>query len=256
MKAIIWIIIIAALIAGGVFFFGNTDDTTTEVEGNAMQEEVITENEIEAQDQKPSEAVIIEEAHLLQDAYVVIHRADEEGKPGAVIGVSGLLKPGDNEGATVALTEEVAIGDEVFAMLHIDNGDEVYEFPGEDVPMKDDAGSVLMVKITFIEAMTENTHDGDTMMQEAKVFDVDGVNFAFSQTEIRVKKGDKVRINFTSTEGFHDWVVDEFDAKTERVQAGSTTSVEFVATETGTFEYYCSVGSHRQLGMVGTLIVE
>ncbi len=54
----------------------------------------------------------------------------------------------------------------------------------------------------------------------------------------------------------HDWVVDEFDAKIAQVAAGKTTSVEFVADKTGTFEYYCSVGKHRQNGMVGKLIVE
>jgi plastocyanin len=66
-----------------------------------------------------------------------------------------------------------------------------------------------------------------------------------------------VRINFTSEEGFHDWVVDEFEgATTEKLQAGGRDSIEFVADQSGTFEYYCSVGNHRELGMVGTLIVE
>jgi uncharacterized cupredoxin-like copper-binding protein len=50
--------------------------------------------------------------------------------------------------------------------------------------------------------------------------------------------------------------VDEFDARTVIVQPGQTAEVEFVADKTGTFEYYCSVGTHRQMGMVGKLIVE
>ena len=83
-----------------------------------------------------------------------------------------------------------------------------------------------------------------------------GTNFAFSQEEIRVKQGDTVRIEFESTEGFHDWVVDEFAAATAQVRPGTPTSVEFVANQAGTFEYYCSVGTHRQQGMVGNLIVE
>jgi uncharacterized cupredoxin-like copper-binding protein len=32
--------------------------------------------------------------------------------------------------------------------------------------------------------------------------------------------------------------------------------VQFVADKTGTFEFYCSVGNHRQMGMVGTLVVQ
>lgn len=91
---------------------------------------------------------------------------------------------------------------------------------------------------------------------DAKVFTVTARNFAFSQKEIRVKKGDTVRINLTSVEGFHDWVLPEFEAATKQISAGNSSSVEFTASKTGTFEYYCSVGSHRQMGMIGTLIVE
>lgn len=86
--------------------------------------------------------------------------------------------------------------------------------------------------------------------------EISGVNFAFSQDEIRVSEGDVVKIVFTSEEGFHDWVVDEFDAATEQIQAGSTSTVIFTADRTGSYEYYCSVGRHREMGMVGTLIVE
>jgi plastocyanin len=64
-----------------------------------------------------------------------------------------------------------------------------------------------------------------------------------------------VRIEFTSTSGFHDWVIDEFDAATDRVRDGETSSVTFVADQAGIFEYYCSVGSHRANGMHGRFIV-
>ena len=90
----------------------------------------------------------------------------------------------------------------------------------------------------------------------AKVFNITGKNFAFSETEMKVKKGDTVTVNFESTTGFHDWVVDEFKAKTQQVRPGTKTSVTFVADKAGTFEYYCSVGSHRAEGMTGKLIVE
>jgi plastocyanin len=64
-----------------------------------------------------------------------------------------------------------------------------------------------------------------------------------------------VTVNFTSDQWFHDWVVDEFDAATEKVETWGTTSVTFVADQVGEFEYYCSVGAHRANGMVGMLIV-
>ena len=97
---------------------------------------------------------------------------------------------------------------------------------------------------------------GDVDVVPPKVFNITGRNFAFSQTEIKVKKGDRVVINFESTDGFHDWTVDEFNARTERVNPGTKTSVEFIADKIGTFEYYCSVSVHRAAGMKGNLIVE
>jgi plastocyanin len=95
-----------------------------------------------------------------------------------------------------------------------------------------------------------------TVDPHAVVVDLTGHNFAFDQKEIRVKQGDTVVVNFTSTDGFHDFKVDEFNAATARVSTGQTSSVTFVADKAGTFEYYCSVGSHRAMGMVGKLIVE
>ena len=88
-------------------------------------------------------------------------------------------------------------------------------------------------------------------------FTVIGDNFSYDIKEMRVKEGDEVTITFRSNEGRHDWAIDEFDARTEVVGPdGGDTTVTFTADRVGNFEYYCSVGSHRQLGMVGRLIVE
>jgi cytochrome c oxidase subunit 2 len=102
----------------------------------------------------------------------------------------------------------------------------------------------------------ENEPGGAMMEGEVKNFNVTATNFRFSEAEMRVKKGDTVRITLNVQEGFHDWVIDEFSARTQQMQAGGTQTIEFVADQTGQFEYYCSVGQHRQMGMVGTLIVE
>ncbi len=108
---------------------------------------------------------------------------------------------------------------------------------------------------TVSDAMPEKT-ESTTEEGDVKEFTVAGQNFSFDVKEMRVKKGDKVRIVFKNEAGFHDWVLDEFNAKTKQIQAGETDTVEFTADKVGTFEYYCSVGSHRQMGMVGNLIVE
>ena len=89
----------------------------------------------------------------------------------------------------------------------------------------------------------------------AVVVNISGKNFEFSQDTIELKKGQTVTVNFTSEDGFHDWVVDEFNAATSQVNTGESSSVTFVADKVGEFEYYCSVMQHRQMGMVGQLIV-
>jgi plastocyanin len=89
-----------------------------------------------------------------------------------------------------------------------------------------------------------------------KEFTLTASNFKYDVTEIHVKKGDTVRLTLKIAEGHHDWNVDEFHAKTNVLQAGQEQTIEFVADQAGTFEYYCSVGNHRAMGMVGKLVVE
>lgn len=91
---------------------------------------------------------------------------------------------------------------------------------------------------------------------EKRTFTVTAKNFSLSPAEIRVKKGETIKIVFTNESGFHDFVIDEFNVRTPQINGPATKEVEFVADKTGQFEYYCSVGSHRAMGMKGTLIVE
>ena len=88
-----------------------------------------------------------------------------------------------------------------------------------------------------------------------KKFVVTGQNFSFEPSMLSVNKGDKVQIIFKNTAGFHDFRIDEFNTSTKRSKAPSEEVIEFVADKAGTFEYYCSVGTHRSMGMKGSLVV-
>ena len=88
------------------------------------------------------------------------------------------------------------------------------------------------------------------------VVNLEGNKFRFSQSEIKVKLGDKVRVVLTAVDMPHDFDLDEFGVNGEVAQPGETVEVEFTADQVGRFEYYCSVGKHRANGMVGTLVVE
>ncbi len=86
---------------------------------------------------------------------------------------------------------------------------------------------------------------------------VNGSNFKFEPNSFTVKSGEKVRVVFKNTQGFHDFTVEGMpEVKTKQIQAPNEDSIEFTPTKTGTFEFYCSVGKHRQMGMKGTLIVQ
>ena len=102
----------------------------------------------------------------------------------------------------------------------------------------------------------ESTPSGAMTQGETKEFTVTSSNFKFAPATLTVKKGDTVKIIFKNSGGFHDFVIDEFNVKTNTIQGGASETVEFVADKAGTFDYYCSVGNHRQMGMQGTLTVQ
>ncbi len=80
-------------------------------------------------------------------------------------------------------------------------------------------------------------------------------DFKYSLSEIMVTKGDVVRIVLQNIDGTHDLRIDEFNVATRMLKVGEEQMVEFVADKTGRFEFYCSIGTHRQMGMKGFLNV-
>jgi plastocyanin len=106
--------------------------------------------------------------------------------------------------------------------------------------------------------VTTGTPDGSftTLPASVKEFTVTGKNFSFEPKTLTVNNGDTVKITFKNVEGFHDLKIDEFNAATKQLQANKEETITFVANKTGSFEYYCSVGTHRQMGMKGALIVK
>jgi nitrosocyanin len=89
-----------------------------------------------------------------------------------------------------------------------------------------------------------------------KEFTVTAKNYSFTPSALTVKKGDTVKITLDNADGFHDFRIDEFNVATKKIKGGTQDSVQFVADKTGSFQYYCSVGNHRAMGMVGTLVVQ
>ncbi len=93
------------------------------------------------EDQPLGDTVIIKALTLDKPGFVVIHK-DGGGKPGPVIGNSDVIEAGSYEDFEVEFDTAQA-GERVFPMLHYDDGNGVYEFPGPDGPVK--AGDKVLV---------------------------------------------------------------------------------------------------------------
>lgn len=132
----------------------------------------------------------------------------------------------------------------------------------EPVNQPETAGIVEVDGMTLEDANASqngpnNSTDNSTEdMTEIKVVQVEAGSFYFTPNEIRVKKGETVRIEMTSVDMMHNFVIDELEVEIPITTAGNMATVEFTADELGEFEYYCDVADHRAKGQVGMLIVE
>lgn len=91
---------------------------------------------------------------------------------------------------------------------------------------------------------------------KVKEFTISGGAYFFNPKVMEVNKGDTVKITLVNSGGFHDLTIDEFNVRTKQLEGGQSEMITFVADKSGSFEYYCSVGSHRAMGMKGTLTVK
>lgn len=86
-------------------------------------------------------------------------------------------------------------------------------------------------------------------------FHMNSGSFFFVPNMIKVKKGDKVKIVYKNVGGMHNFVLDEFGVRIDPIKTDAEQTIEFAADKVGSFEYYCSVGKHRQMGQKGQLVV-
>lgn len=101
-----------------------------------------------------------------------------------------------------------------------------------------------------------STEASEPSSLEVKEFTINGSNFSFNPSSITINRGDKVKITFKDDDGTHNLTIDGYNISTKTINSGNSESVQFIADKSGSFEYYCSVDSHRERGMTGTLIVQ
>lgn len=147
---IIFTVVIFIIITG--FFLFNSFLKKNVIESDVTAQEEVVEEEMAVSLIVPQQAggtnIFIENAFLLEEGYVVIHR-EEDGKSGEIIGVSELLQVGANDNFLMDIDEEVIEGDILFAMLHTDYGDGVFD-PLLDIPTVDSEGNSVLVKFDIV----------------------------------------------------------------------------------------------------------
>lgn len=105
---------------------------------------LVGKNAINVTEQAPASEARIPMAVLESEGYVVIHEVSA-GAPGKVIGSSALLPKGKSENVPVSLTAPLFLGQKYTAMLHLDNGDGVFDAT-LDLPAQDEisGGPIMM----------------------------------------------------------------------------------------------------------------
>lgn len=144
-----WIVVVLVLLVGGFLLLrrggqpvGLPSDGVQETPEAMVLEDKVVVTDYEAGMTATAASVSLQEA-----GYVVIHE-DKDGKPGAVLGNSEFLAKGESENIVVTLSRESVEGEVLYAMLHSDDGDAEFSFPGPDVPLADEEGNIVLAKYT------------------------------------------------------------------------------------------------------------
>ena len=118
-------------------------------------------------------------------------------------------------------------------------------------------GFVIILMI-FVSSCTSNPdNEIDSISDNIVELNIDSFNWGFNQDTVTINKGDTVRLKLTSSSGRHGIAIPKFNVATAPVLQGEEQVVEFIATESGTFNYFCNSpcgGGHHN--MRGKLVVE
>ncbi|MFH0860260.1 MAG: cupredoxin domain-containing protein [Candidatus Altiarchaeota archaeon] len=280
--AVIGIFIALLVLASGCTKEPSVPATTT-VTPTSAETTVAVKPSIKVSTNPAGSTVSVDSLYVDEDGFVVIHKF-ENGQLGEAVG-NTYVTAGQKSDVEVGISGVEAPA-ELIAMLHYDDGDGVYEFPGPDGPVKI-GDMIVMTNFSLVEATgiqcidcaTGYTGGGCATVDDVtgeivspppcvleetttsvtvsvKEFDITAKRFSFTPSTIRVKQGDNVRIRLTSADVTHGFAISEYEID-EKVSGGETKTFEFTADKEGMFTFKCSVYCGTgHMNMKGTLIVE
>lgn len=107
-----------------------------------------------------------------------------------------------------------------------------------------------------VDRTMEDDVDAQVDALPALSYVVDSFEFGYSSSALTAKVGQTVNVTLTNSgSGSHNFVIDALGVNSGIISSGESVSFSFTPQEAGSFEFYCSIGSHKAMGMVGTLTV-
>lgn len=191
---------------------------------------------------------------------------DNEVPEGMIVDKDSIKYRMDENGHAVEMTSIFDGGDApvlldfVFPLTRVETylGEEVTlatPFDDEAVDeLRNDLRTVLIDEVSdAFEPLPEVGETIDDPTPQPVTIEMESGNFFFAPNAITAEVGQEITINFANNSGTHTFAIDELGIDEFIVEGESLT---FSADlDPGTYSFYCSVGSHRELGMEGTLTV-
>lgn len=96
-----------------------------------------------------------------------------------------------------------------------------------------------------------------TKSNDAKTFTIDATEFSFKPDAFTLSAGEPVTLTFRNMGKYpHNFTISALNIHTKTIQPGESDTITFTPSKAGLFEYICSVDSHADKGMKGTLTVK
>ncbi len=107
------------------------------------------------------------------------------------------------------------------------------------------------------EAPVPSSTEASTSGSEAVgMITVQGTDYAFTPSTLTGKAGQPMTVTFKNMGKFpHNFAIAELNVKTKTIQPGQEDTITFTPSKAGSFEYTCTIDSHAEKGMTGTLTV-
>ena len=124
----------------------------------------------------------------------------------------------------------------------------VADEPATDEPVADEPATD--------EPVADEPAADEPVVVEPVNYSVDAFDFGYSSSSLNAKVGQEVTVTLNNTgTGSHNFVIDALGVNSGVISGGETTTFTFTPDQAGSFEFYCSIGSHKNMGMLGTLVV-